>query len=103
MAKHRKRRDPDRQEPKAPRPSQPNSDNNHRHNHLNDEELRRLSAALGEEFEIVGPEDEVWDEPSQPITPSISLEELLRRLIHHNELPPLHELYALSDLSLEGM
>ncbi len=99
MAKYRKRRDPNRQEPQTPRPSQSNS-NNH---HLDDDELRRLGDMMGDDFEVVGPEDEVWNEPSQTITPSISLEELLHRLIHHNELPPLNELYALSDLSLQGM
>src|SRR5690606_32113729 len=99
MARHRKRRDPNRQEPNAPRTPPPNSGDDS----LDDEELRRLSEALGEDFEVVGPEDDVWDVPIETITPSISLDELLQRLIQEEELPPLDELYALADLSLQEM
>ncbi|HXF64323.1 MAG TPA: HEAT repeat domain-containing protein [Caldilineaceae bacterium] len=68
---------------------------------LDAQTLRRLSEALGEDFEIVGPEDEqeVWDDAVPPIRATISLDQLLHRLTHEQGLPPLHELYALSDLS----
>lgn len=109
MAKHRRRRDPNRQdEPKKPRRSQPDAggesfDSSRFDDSLDDEELRRLAEALGDDFEIVGPEDEYDLEMTfivQAITPRISLAELLDRLIHQEGMPPLEELYAFSDLSL---
>ncbi len=101
MAKHRKRRNPDRQEPEFPRLPQPGSDDDS----LDDEELRQLAEALGEDFEIVGPDDEEWDTGFviPTVTPDISVEELLQRLIKGAEVPPLEELYAFSDLSLQNM
>lgn len=106
MAKHRRRRDPNRQEPsepKKPRPPQPDADDNRFDaDSLDDEELRRLAEALGDDFEIVEAEDEdEWDTTFivSTVTPTVSLEELLQRLIQQEDLPPLEELYAFSDLS----
>lgn len=121
MAKHRRRRDPNRQdEPKKPRRSQPDAggesfdssrferdqyNSDPLDDSLDDEDLRRLAEALGDEFEVVGPEDEGDLETAfivQTIMPTVSLEDLLNRLIHQEGVPPLEELYALSDLSLQG-
>jgi HEAT repeat protein len=104
MAKHRKRRDPNRQEPKEPRLPQPDSDDDRLDDDgLDDEELRHLAEALGEDFEIVGPDDEdEWDTAFivDTSSPTVSVDALVQRLVQQEGLPPLEELYAFSDLSL---
>lgn len=108
MAKYRKRRSPKQEDPHADdgsldeglsNDSLPDEDG------LDDEELRQLAEALGDDFEIVGQDDEDWEGIfiTSPVTPSLSAEELLQRLVHQAELPPLDQLYALSDLSLQDM
>lgn len=121
MAKHRKRRSPKREDPQEIRPAQPGPEDPRADDDslddglleddlpdddgLDNEELRQLAEALGDDFEIVGQDDEDWDVTfvTSPVTPGISAEELLQRLLHQAELPPPDQLYALSDLSLQDM
>jgi HEAT repeat protein len=65
------------------------------------EELRQLSAALGDSFEIVELDDESeeWEDFPAPVQPTASFDQLLHRLLHTPDLPSLGELFALSDLS----
>lgn len=98
MAKHRKRRNPNREEFDGRERAQSGAGNS-----LDDDLLHRLSETLGDDFEIIGLEEEVWDVTIQVTTPSVSLSELLESLIQEEEVPPREELYALSDLSLPDM
>jgi hypothetical protein len=66
-------------------------------------EVRRLLDALGDNFEILDTddEDEDLDEISPGLRPRIPVEQLLQRLIQDRELPPIVDLFALSDLTAQ--
>jgi HEAT repeat protein len=66
-------------------------------------EVRRLLDTLGDNFEIIGQddEDEDLDMVSPGLRPKVSIEQLLHDLIQGRETPDLIDLYALSDLTIQ--
>jgi HEAT repeat protein len=66
-------------------------------------EVRRLLDALGDNFEIIGKEDDDDDSDfvSPGLRPKVPVDQLLQRLIQDRETPTLEELYAFSDLTLQ--
>jgi HEAT repeat protein len=66
-------------------------------------EVRRLLDALGDNFEIIGQEDDD-DDPefvSPGLRPKVPIDQLMQRLIQERETPNSEELYAFSDLTLQ--
>ena len=68
-------------------------------------DLGRLSADLGDEFEIVGADDEmdVLEDEVALILPTLSLDAVLEQLLNAESLPPERELHVFSDLSRQDM
>jgi HEAT repeat protein len=66
-------------------------------------EVRRLLDALGDNFEIIGQDDddEDLDVVSPGLRPKVAIAELLHRLIQEREDPDTFDLYAFSDLTLQ--
>jgi HEAT repeat protein len=74
------------------------------------EELERLAATLGIDFEIIGPDDaddfgddiddiDDIDDDYPSVRATIPVDQLIDRLIQEPELPAIGQLYAFSDLS----
>lgn len=68
-------------------------------------EVRRLLDTLGDNFEIIGQddEDEDLDTLSPGLRPKISVEQLLQELIQGREMPEFVHLYAFSDLTTQDV
>ena len=68
-------------------------------------DLGQLSADLGDEFEIVSPDDEMdpLEEDVALLLPTLSLEAVLQQLLNEESLPPERELYVFSDLSRQDV
>jgi HEAT repeat protein len=66
-------------------------------------EVRRLLDTLGDNFEIIGQEDddEDLDAVSPGLRPRVSIEQLLHDLIQGRDAPDLFDLYAFSDLTTQ--
>jgi HEAT repeat protein len=72
-------------------------------------EVRRLLDALGDSFVITGSDDDPDDDPnnldmvSPGLRPKVPVDQLMQRLIQERELPPIVDLFALSDLTSQDV